>query len=315
MLYLGGKEKDEGEIMKLKFDINNKNQPDPYIFEDNGEFFLYVTAHDGVEAYETDDIFGEWKYIGVVTEMNEERKNFWAPSIIKTDGLYYIYASFKNEGGRQEMHVFSAESPRGPFKLEKRLYKGFSIDSHVVKNDSGLFMFLALDNLESDKVGTRVYVDRLLDPLTPENKPKEIIVPTFPEEKFTPQCTNERDWYTIEGPFYFYEEGWHYVMYSGGCYQDDTYHIGYAAAKSNEQDLTKIDFIKATKNGGFNPVIIKNEFEEGTGHHSVIKHNGEYYAVYHGRDYSDYNGKYTERRTARICKLNVSNGKITAEQK
>ena len=176
-------------------------------------------------------------------------------------------------------------------------------------------MFLALDNLESDKVGTRVYVDRLLDPLTPENKPKEIIVPTFSEEKYTPQCTSERDWYTIEGPFYFYEEGWHYVMYSGGCYQDDTYHIGYAAAKSNEQNLTKIDFIKATKNGGFNPVIIKNEFEEGTGHHSVIKHNGEYYAVYHGRDYSDYNGKYTERRTARICKLNVSNGKIIAEQK
>ena len=53
-------------------------------------------------------------------------------------------------------------------------------------------MFLALDNLESDKVGTRVYVDRLLDPLTPENKPKEIIVPTFSEEKYTPQCTKER---------------------------------------------------------------------------------------------------------------------------
>ena len=54
--------------MKLKFDTQNKNQPDPFIFEDNGKFYLYVTAKDGVEAYETDDIFGEWKFIGVVTE-------------------------------------------------------------------------------------------------------------------------------------------------------------------------------------------------------------------------------------------------------
>lgn len=301
--------------MKLRFNIDNKNQPDPYIFEDSGKFYLYVTAVDGVEAYETEDIFGEWKYIGVVTEQNQDRKFFWAPSIIKINGIYYIYVSFQNEGGWQEMHAFSAKSPRGPFKLEKRLYKGFSIDSHVVKNGSGIFMFLALNNLESDKVGTRVYVDRLLDPLTPENKPREIIVPTFHEEKFTPQCTNERDWYTIEGPFYFYKDGWHYLMYSGGCYKDDTYHIGYAAAKTDEEDLTKIDFIKATKNGGFNPVIIKNEFEEGTGHHSVINYGGEYYAVYHGRDYSNTDSKYTERRTARICKLKIFDGKITAEQK
>lgn len=301
--------------MKLRFNIDNKNQPDPYIFEDGGKFYLYVTAVDGVEAYETEDIFGEWKYIGVVTEQNQDRKFFWAPSIIKINGIYYIYVSFQNEGGWQEMHVFSAKSPRGPFKLEKRLYKGFSIDSHVVKNDNGLFMFLALNNLEGDKVGTRVYVDRLLDPLTPENKPREIIVPTFPEEKFTPQCTNERDWYTIEGPFYFYKDGWHYLMYSGGCYKDDTYHIGYAVVKSDEQDLTRLDFIKATKNGSFNPVIIKNEFEEGTGHHSVIKYEGEYYAVYHGRDYSNTDSKYTERRTARICKLKIFDGKITAEQK
>ena len=300
--------------MKLKFDTQNKNQPDPFIFEDNGKFYLYVTAKDGVEAYETDDIFGEWKFIGVVTEQKNDMKNFWAPSVIKINGTYYMYVSFQSGDGWQEMRVFSSNSPSGVFKLERKLYNGFSIDSHVVKNDNGLFMFLALNNLESDKVGTRIYVDRLLDPITAENNPKEIIVPTFPEEKFTPQCTPERDWYTIEGPFYFYENGWHYLMYSGGCYKDDTYHIGYAAAKSDEQDLTKINFIKSTDSGSFNPVIIKNDCEEGTGHHSVIKLKGEYYAIYHGRDYLNSGSGYTERRTARICKLKILNGKITAER-
>ena len=134
------------------------------------------------------------------------------------------------------------------------------------------------------------------------------------EERFTQQCTPERNWYTVEGGFYFKEGDWHYIMYSAGCYQDDTYHIGYAAAKTTETDITKIKFIKSTKNGEFNPVIIKNEFEEGTGHHSVIKYNGEYYAIYHGRDYVKNSGEYSERRTARVCKLNVSDGVITAER-
>ncbi len=299
--------------MKLKFDIQSKTQPDPYIFEDNGRFYIYVTAHDGVEAYESDNILSEWKYIGTVTEINPDMKNFWAPSVIKIDEIYYMYVSFQTIGGWQEMRVFSSDSPKGIFKLERKLYNGFSIDSHVVKNENGLFMFLALNNYEGEKVGTRVYVDRLLDPITAENNPKEIIVPTFSEEKFTPQCTPEKDWYTIEGPFYFYENGWHYLMYSGGCFKDDTYHIGYAAAKTDEQDLTKINFIKSTDSGKFNPVIIKNEFEEGTGHHSVIKLGDEYYAIYHGRDYESSN-EYTERRTARICKLNVSNGVITAQR-
>ena len=50
-------------------------------------------------------------------------------------------------------------------------------------------------------------------------------------------------------------------MYSGGCYQDDTDHIGYAMAKSIETDMTKIKFEKHTLDGNFDPVIIKNEFE------------------------------------------------------
>ena len=61
--------------------------------------------------------------------------------------------------------------------------------------------------------------------------------------------------------------------------------------------------------------MIKNEFEEGTGHHSVIKYDGQYYAIYHGRDYkTETDTDYVERRTARICKLHVKDGIITAER-
>ena len=299
--------------MKLKFNVEGKCQADPFIFEDGGRFYLYVTAYDGVEAYSADDMFGEWSFEGVVARV-EGGTNYWAPSVIKYNDKYYVYFSCVKDGDFEFMYVMSADLPLGPFKDAKRLYDYFSIDSHAVQTEDGLFLWFAKDNTVGDRIGTRVYIDRLLDPYTPAQKPREMIVPTFDEERFTPKYSKECPWHTIEGAFWFREGDWQYIMYSGGCYEDDTYHIAYACAKTDEQDLTKIDFVKKTAGGKFSPVIIKNEYEEGTGHHSVIKHGGEYYAVYHARDYGKRDpDRYVEARTARICKLHVKDGVITAE--
>ena len=46
----------------------------------------------------------------------------------------------------------------------------------------------------------------------------------------------------------------------------------------------------------------------------MIKHNGEWYAVYHARNAED-DGLEGDRRNARICRLNVKDGIITAERK
>ena len=295
--------------MKLSISPETKAQADPFIFEDDGKFYIYATASKGVDAYYSDDLFGEWKYQGIVTDY-PEGFNFWAPSVIKIDNVYYMYASCQVGDSTQLMKVFTATSPLGPFKYQKTFYDYFSIDSHVVQNEKGLFLWFAKNNVEPIRKGTRIYIDRLVTPLEVENNPREMVVPTFDEEFFTPNCTADKKWHTIEGPTYFYEDGYHYLMYSGGCYLDDTYHIGYCYQKSNEKDLTKLDLIKNTDDGKFAPVIIKNEFEEGTGHHSVIKHNGNYYAVYHARDY----GADTYARTARICLLEVKDGKIIAKR-
>ncbi len=300
--------------MKLTFTEGHPTQPDPFIFEDGGRFYLYITADPGVIAYESTSLLGEWTYRGVVTAFRDAHM-FWAPSVIKLEDTYYMYVSCESKAGRQFMHVAKATSPLGPFGEEKCLYDHFSIDSHMVKTEAGLYLWYAKNNVDSDLVGTRIFVDRFIDPYTPEYDPKEVITPSFPEELFATGHPPKGDWYTIEGPFWFREGEWQYLMYSGGCYKNDTYHIGYAAAKTAEQDLKKVSFVKATKDGGFAPVIIKNEFEEGTGHHSVIRHDGAYYAIYHGRDYkSPTREGYEERRTARICRLTVENGTITAHR-
>lgn len=299
--------------MKLTFNVENR-QPDPFIFEDDGKFYMYVTATDGVDAYSADNIFGEWRFEGIVASV-ENGKSYWAPSIIRLDNKYYLYFSCSVNQSTQMMHVMSSDSPLGPFENPKRLYDYFSIDSHTVKTDAGLFLWFSRDGMVGDRIGTRICIDRLLDPYTPEYKVHDVIFATLDEEQFTPKYRPDFPWHTIEGAFWIREGDWQYVMYSGGCYQNDTYHVGYAAAKTDETDLTKINFIKRENGEKFAPVLIKNEFEEGTGHHSVIKHNGEYYAIYHARDYRDESAPCKgDRRTARICKLHVKNGIITAER-
>ena len=301
--------------MKLKFDVIGKHQPDPFIFEDEGKLYIYVTAHSGVEAYSADDLFGVWHYEGIVASF-EGRVEYWAPSVIKHENRYYIYVSSATDEEFEYMYAAVADSPLGPFKDEKCFYKRFSIDSHVVKTEKGLFLWYAEDNVNCDRIGTRIFIDKLLDPMTPANEPKEVVVPTMDEEIFKRNRFGDgRDWHTIEGAFWFREGDWQYLMYSGGCFENDSYHIGYAAAKSDEEDLTLVDFVKHTAGGAFDPVLIKNEFEEGTGHHSVIKYRGQYYAIYHGRDIVGKTGdEYVEERTARVCRLNVADGLIPAER-
>ncbi len=301
--------------MKLQFDVTGKHQPDPFIFEDEGKLYLYVTAKKGVEAYSADDLFGVWHYEGIVASF-EGRYDYWAPSVIRLGDRYYIYVSCSTDDEFQYMHAAVSDSPLGPFKNETCFYQRFSIDSHVVETEDGLFLWYAEDNVACDRVGTRIFVDRLLDPMTPANTPKEVILPTMDEEIFKRNRFGDgRDWYTVEGAFWLQEGDWQYVMYSAGCYDNDSYHIGYAAARSKETDLTKVDFVKHTANGSFDPVLIKNDFEEGTGHHSVIKYKGQYYAIYHGRDpISKTRSEFEEARTARVCKLHVRDGLITAEQ-
>ena len=56
------------------------------------------------------------------------------------------------------------------------------------------------------------------------------------------------------------------------------------------------------------------EFEAGTGHNSVIYDNGEWYAVYHGRDLVPDKRLIGDNRTGRICKLKVNGEKLIAER-
>ena len=301
----------------MKFNVpQGLSQPDPFMCQTEEGWAMYATSIEGVQAYSASEPFGPWQYEGIVFRM-EGFHEYWAPCMYYERGTYYLYFSCREIGSevnRECLWVASSATPFGPFEKPKKLFGVFSIDPHVVKTDNGLFLWYCMDRTDTDRVGTRIFVQKMDSPETPIGEAVESVVPSFDEEIFQKDRYQKgQHWHTIEGPFWLQVDGWQYLMYSGACYQNDTYHIGYASAKTRESDLREITFEKHTDNGCFAPLMTKNDVEEGVGHHSVINWQGQYYAVYHARDYKTYPELGEEQRTARICKLAFCDGIITKQ--
>ena len=98
-------------------------------------------------------------------------------------------------------------------------------------------------------------------------------------------------------------------MYSGACYQNPTYFIGYSVAHGPENaDLRTLSWEKYPDASTYAPLMCKNNFVEGVGHNSVILDGGRYYVVYHGREYMDRSDEDT--RVARIDELEIDGDRL-----
>lgn len=294
-----------------------RGQADPYMIRAKDErYYLYPS---GGHLFSSDKLTEGWTYEGICLEMPGQN-NCWAPCVIELDGTYYYYYSSQNDGCTddhgQTMRVAVADNPKGPFRYVKDILPPFSIDSHVVKTPSGLYMFYCNNDYDAQRAGTYIACDKMKDPYTMEGAPKRIVLPTIDEEIFMKNRFKQgQHWHTIEGAFYFYHKGIHYVMYSGACYMNPTYFIGYSVAYGPEDaDLRELDWKKYPNEHVYAPLMKSNSFVEGVGHNSVIYDGGEWFVVYHGRDYEDEVTRDGEdTRCARIDRMEVNGEKLSVE--
>ena len=302
--------------MKLYKEQENSSahigQADPYMIKgEDGRFYMYTT---GGNLFSSDELFQGWKYEGVCLDAPLQH-SVWAPSVIYLDGKYYMYYSSimgESDGDHGEgLRLAVSDSPHGPFGYVKDLLDPFTIDPHTVKTPSGIYIFYCINDYEAQRAGTLIVCDKMTDPYTLEGRPVRVVLPSIDEEIFQKNRFKAgQHWHTIEGAFYFYEKGYHYLMYSGACYQNPTYFIGYSTAKEVEDaDLRSLSWQKQPSPSVYAPLMRKNSFVEGVGHNSVIFNQGKAYVVYHGRDYGD--NRPGDARTARIDELNIDNGKLS----
>lgn len=298
--------------MKLvkSFDLREKeHQADPYIFYDKGSYYLYCTGGDGVHCY-TSDRLGDFEHIGVVCS-EDGSKQYWAPCVAKLDGRFYMYYSSmpkdSDDVHTQQLKVAVSDSPRGPFVFLNTLADAFSIDADIAVTECGRYLFYSVNDYSAERVGTKIVMDRMLSPTLLEGNPRTVVRPTLDEEIFCRDRFKKGEhWHTIEGANFFYQDGWYYLLFSGNCYENNNYYVGYSRARAESDDLMKIDFLKYPNENTYHPLLASDATELGTGHNSTIKIDGQWYIVYHGRDKGDDLGQ--ECRTARIAELYAKDG-------
>ena len=299
----------------MKLDLPGKrSQPDPYVIKEDGKYYMYATHVEGVQLYVSGDKL-HWEFAGFCY-VREGYKEYWAPAVAYIDGKYYLYVSCmpadSADDHSQRLIVAVSETPQGPFAYCRDLVPPFSIDAHAVQSGGEWFLFYSTNDYNAACAGTLVVVDKMLSPTQVCGHPKAVVRPTMEEEIFMrDRFEKGKDWYTVEGAFYFRKGDWHYITYSGNCYKSPYYYIGYARARTAETDLTKIDFVKYPSDLEYRPLLCRNEKESGTGHNCILEEDGRYYMFYHGRD-NDADGEAgAETRTCRMCEISAENGVLT----
>lgn len=300
----------KGNDMKLNM-IGGSSQGDPYVIASKGKYYMYVTGRDGVGLYVSSDL-KTFEYRGICFS-KEGEKEYWAPSVIELDGTYYMYLSYmgneENDTHKEHLILATSVSPEGPFVYHNDLVEPFSIDAHVVQSGKGLYLFYSTNDYEAKRAGTLIKLIKLKNPFETEGEGKVVVRATLDEEIFMKDRFKKgQHWHTLEGAFYFRKGDYHYLMYSGNCYQNENYYIGYAVAKGNTDDLLELSFHKYPNEDTYCPLIKKNELESGTGHNSLLVKDGHYYVIYHGRD-NNAQGK-GDTRTARIAEIKADEGRL-----
>lgn len=291
-------------------------QADPFIFTHGGKYYVYATHVNGVQLYVSDSLTGDYEFKGYCYT-REGRDSYWAPSVIEIDGKIYMYVSNVPTGcddaHQQTMQVAVADSPEGPFTYLNDLIAPFSIDSHVVEYKGSYYIFYSINDEEAERAGTLIVCDKMVSPTEVEGKPVIVVRPSLDEEIYMKNRFRQgQHWHTIEGAFYFKEGDTHFVHYSGSSYGRPTYFVGYAVAHGDPEDLRDLDWHKYPDENTYNPLLSANDFIEGTGHNSVIKEDGQWYIIYHGRDMNE-EKKPEDTRSMRIDKMMVDGDVLTVE--
>ena len=204
---------------------------------------------------------------------------YWAPEVAVLDGHFYLYYSVGNEE-RMEIRVAVADHPGGPFMDSGRRLTSetFAIDAHVFTDeDGGCWLFYATDFLDRSHIGTGTVRDRLIDPFTLEGDPKPVALPRHDWHVYHPNRPEKGfvRWHTVEGPFVLRRKGVYYEMFSGGNWQNPTYGVSYATARSlaDPGEWTQAEL----------PILRTTGEVVGPGHNSVVRgpDNRQLYCVYH----------------------------------
>lgn len=231
-----------------------RSAPDPFILREGNDYYLFASheAPDGrrLPIYHSRDL-KSWTFVRGAVEVGKEpgswnRRNFWAPEVVRWASRYYLYYTAMpdgtpgNEGNRVGVAV--ADNPKGPYQDVGIVIPEAAIDGSPYRHpDGSLWIYFTVEfgNALGLKPGS-VCVHRLRNPVEVDGPPQVLF--------------RKYEWQ--EGPCIYPDGDRLCLLFSTGNWGDETYTIRWAAG-----DRPDGDFVESEE------VLLKTtELIKGPGH-------------------------------------------------
>lgn len=249
---------------------------DPTVLVANNKYYIYATIDpwggDSLALWVSDD-FKNWKRKPLNWPTKQLCKSptsndskVWAPSVVLgADKRYHMFVSVGSE-----VYAGVSDHPEGPWRNVKADGSPFiatqkainvhTIDAEAFIDDNGK-SYLYWGSGWDWKDGHCYFgeLNKTMDEFV--ETPKDITPPNY-----------------FEGPYMIKRNGTYYLMYSEGKCTDSTYKVRYSTSRSP---------VGPWKEGKNSPILTSNMANHliGPGHHTVLKHKGKHYIIYHRISY------------------------------
>ena len=212
--------------------IDKSSTSDPYIFCENGVYYMYNASKDQGFFVRTSSDCKNWStktsvYVRYTSSF--ARCDFSAPEVYEYIGKYYlVYSARKDSSSDYCIGIAVADNPKGPFRDLKRggaLYApNCSVSDPSLFFDNSGSVYLYFTKCVADSYGTGINICGIevsSDLSYTRGNAVTIAVASEGWEEGV-----------IESPSVVYKNGAYYLVYSAGNYCNETYRVGYAIAKS-----------------------------------------------------------------------------------
>ncbi len=223
---------------------------DPFVWRSGGEYFAVGTGPQEAAGQVERSVFPllrsrdlvHWEDAGrALVRPDVDGDTFWAPEIAYADGRFYLYYSVGHADKDHQLRVATSASPGGPYEDQAALTNvadvPFAIDPHPFRDDDGRwYLFHARDFLDvgaDTRAGTALVVHELETMTRMAHDGRTVLRAHYDWQLFKADRLmygRRFDWHTLEGPFVIKHGGRYVCLYSGGCWETDTYGVDYGVA-------------------------------------------------------------------------------------
>ena len=245
---------------------------DPSILAVDNKQYIYATIDpwggDSLALWVSDDFKNwvrkplNWPTKQLCKSPASTNTKVWAPSVVLgPDKKYHMFVSVGSEvyagvSDHPEGPWSNVKADGSPFISTQKAINVHTIDAEAFIDDDGK-AYLYWGSGWNWKDGHCYFgeLNKTMDAFT--GTPKDITPPHY-----------------FEGPYMLKRKSKYYLMYSEGKCTDSTYKVRYS---------TSLNPIGPWKEGKNSPILTSNAGEHiiGPGHHTVLKHRGKYYIIFH----------------------------------